>query len=269
MTEELLEIDGKITKEQQQILNLLEKPDNHVKTYTHDFATKHIKIGIISDSHIGLKAFDEALWVKAMKDFKRRKVEAIYFPGDITEGMSGRPGHIYELSHIGYTNQMDYTSELMKLTDLPIYALTGNHDQWAFKKNNAGVDVGKELEYRVKNFHNLGMNEADVLLNDKFKMKLIHPNDGSAYAPGYKLMKMIESFGGGEKPNILLQGHYHKSLYMFSRNIHAYECGTICGQSEFMRLKKIQAHKGYWILDIYTGEKSIERIVNTFVPKYD
>jgi hypothetical protein len=82
-------------------------------------------------------------------------------------------------------------------------------------------------------------------------------------------MKMIESFGGNEKPSLLFQGHYHKAIYMFTRNVHFYEAATLCAQTKFMRLKKLAAHKGFWIVDAYFDKKGIESIVNKFVPAYE
>lgn len=262
-------LDALTEQEMTLLLSHFKDTDLKPKSYEHFFSNKHVKFGVISDTHIGEKAFDEELLLKAFKYFKKEKVDAIYHVGDISEGMSGREGHIYALNKIGFTNQINYIEELFKQTDKQIFAITGNHDQWYQKKNNSGADIGVELERRLPNFKYLGMNEADVKLTHNITMKLFHPNDGTAYAPGYKLMKLIESFGGGEKPNILLQGHYHKALYMFSRNIHSYEAGTLCGQTEFMRLKKIQAHKGFWIIDAYLNNKGVDRVKNTFIPKYD
>lgn len=270
MTEEQkTTLDNLTERELSLLLSHFKDKDLKPKKYEHKFSNKHVKFGVISDTHIGEKAFDEELLLRAFKYFDKEKVDAIYHVGDITEGMSGREGHIYALNRIGFQNQIRYTEDLFQQTKSQIYAITGNHDQWYQKKNNSGADIGEELEVRLSNFHYLGMNEADIKLSDNVTMKLFHPNDGTAYAPGYKLMKLIESFGGGEKPNILLQGHYHKALYMFSRNIHSYEAGTICGQTEFMRLKKIQAHKGFWLIDAYFNNRGIDKIKNTFIPKYD
>jgi len=83
------------------------------------------------------------------------------------------------------------------------------------------------------------------------------------------MQKLMESFGGGEKPEILAEGHYHKALYMFNRNIHGIESGTMCDQTGWMRGKKIPAHTGFWILDIYHAKKGgVERINPQFVPLY-
>jgi predicted phosphodiesterase len=271
MQEELIQKLEKLTEDEiVLLLKHFKEPHAVLKEFDHKFYNKHAKFGVISDTHIGQKVFDEDLFLRAYKYFKKEGVHVVYHPGDILEGMSGREGHIFELEQIGFQNQMDYAERLFGfMSGVEVFAITGNHDDWFMKKNNAGVNVGEELEKRLNNFHFLGRNEADVKLFDGVTLKLFHPNDGSAYAPGYKLMKLAESFGGGEKPSMLLQGHYHKALYMFNRNIHMYEAGTICGQTEFMRGKKIAAHKGFWVIDAYFNKTGIERVKNTFVPKYD
>lgn len=175
-------IDSLSLEEQKILLKQLEHPRMNRANYNHDFGSKHVKIGVIGDTHIGHKMFDEEFFMKAVSYFNKEKVSAVYHVGDILEGMSGREGHIYELSKIGFQSQIKYASELFNEFKVPVFGITGNHDQWYLKKNNAGVDVGSELEKSVKKFTYLGMNEADVFLNGKIKMKLFHPNDGSAYA---------------------------------------------------------------------------------------
>jgi len=100
-------------------------------------------------------------------------------------------------------------------------------------------------------------------------MKLYHGNDGSAYAISYKLQKLIESFTGGEKPNIVLSGHYHKAMEMFSRNVFGFECGTLCGQTRWMRGKKIQAHMGFGIIEVWKNGRGIQRLRHEFFPYYE
>jgi len=236
------------------------------KTFRHDFGSQHFKFGYFSDSHIGHKMFSDELWDKMVKFFKREKIKVVYSPGDILEGMSGREGHIYELSHIGATAQIHRACEL--IPELPeVYAIAGNHDLWYQSKGNAGFNVLQEIETRCSNFHYLGDWEADVILAKGVLMKLYHGNDGSAYATSYKIQKLIESFTGGEKPNIVLSGHYHKALYTFIRNVHAFECGTICGQTRWMRGKKIAAHMGFGSIEMWVS-KGIERLRHEFVPYY-
>lgn len=239
------------------------------KQYKHHYGGGRFRFCSPNDPHIGSKQFKPEIWDKARKYSEKTGCEAVYCAGDLIEGMSGRDGHVYELTHVGVSAQMQYAAELINQWKLPFYAIMGNHDEWASSKMNMGVNVGSELESKCKNFKCLGNMEADVELKKGVVMKLFHPNGGSAYAPGYKLMKLAESFSGGEKPNIVIQGHYHKALYMFSRNIHLFEGGTLQGQSKFMRGKSLAAHVGFWIIDVYFGPQGIQRLGAEFHPSYD
>jgi predicted phosphodiesterase len=183
--------------------------------------------------------------------------------------MSGRPGHVYELSHVGFDQQFTRCVELYEqLGDVPMYGIDGNHDQWFFKKNDNGVVVGHELAKRLPSYTHLGQDEGDLVVGG-VKIKLFHAGDGTAYATSYKIQKLIESFSGGEKPNIVLSGHYHKALYLFSRGVHGFECGTLCGQSSFMRGKKIPAHMGFGLVTVYYNSRGAERLIHEFVPWYE
>jgi predicted phosphodiesterase len=263
-------IENLSDKEISLLLKTIEEEPVEKKKHFHYFNKNHVKIGVMSDTHIGHSRCDEDFILSAFKHFEKAGVEAIYHAGDILEGMSGRDGHIYELSHVGFQAQMDAAVNLFNCSPVKLYGIIGNHDAWYLKKQNMGVNVGKVLEERLPGkFGYLGDSEADVELARNIKMKLFHANDGTAYAISYKPQKLVESLGGGEKPNIIIEGHYHKSLQMFTRNIHVFEAGTFMNQSEFMRLKKIPSHKGYWILDIFYSRKSVERLVTEFVPRYD
>lgn len=235
-----------------------------------DYFDKKTKIGIFSDAHIGAREFDEPFFKHMINTFKKEGVKKVYNCGDTLEGMSGREGQIYELSEIGFRKQFDKAVSLFKLfpKDIQIYGIDGNHDQWYQKKNNAGLIVGKELDMALPNYNFLGQNEANIQLRKNVIMKMVHPGDGTAYAISYKMQKRVESFTGGEKPQILLQGHYHKALYMFNRNVHGLDAGTMCGQTSWMRGKNIPAHKGFWIVDIEMGKGGIGSFKPAFYAGY-
>lgn len=240
------------------------------KVYDHT-STGSFKIGIMADTHIGQEKFDEGLLEHAGNVFRARGVKNVYHCGDILEGASGRDGQCFELTHIGFENQVTYAADLLRkyFRGLQVHGIIGNHDLWFKQKNNAGVNVGTVLQDRAPNFHYLGEMEADVKLAPNCVMKLFHAGDGTAYATSYKMQKLVESLEGGTKPAILVEGHYHKALYMFQRNVHCIEAGTLCGQTGWMRGKKIPANKGFWILDIDTSKKGITRFAPEFFPAYD
>jgi predicted phosphodiesterase len=273
MTEKTLEelLSTLSDAERQQLIKSLGGVDTtSVRKHRHHFPKTHARFGYISDSHIGHKQFKERLFSLAMTTFKREGIDTCYHAGDILEGMSGREGHIYELDHIGFNAQIEYASELISaFPEVQIYGIEGNHDLWYQSKNNAGVMVGTELENRVKNYHHLGQMEADIELSPSIILKLYHANDGSAYAASYKIQKLIESFTGGRKPNIVISGHYHKHLTLWSRNIFGVEAGTLCDQTNFMRGKKLAAHMGFGIMDVWYNKNGITRIDHSFIPFFE
>lgn len=244
------------------------RPQN--RTADHTGYGKHFKFGYYSDPHCGERHFHEDLWEQMIVTFKKEGIQTVYCPGDNLEGMSGRPGHIYELAHIGATAQLNYATSLFNLGDsLRFYIIDGNHDQWFKEKNNAGLVAGAELERRCKNVTFLGEWEADIKLAPNVVMKLYHGADGTAYADSYKLQKLIESLEGGKKPQLILSGHYHKQVAIFRRNVFGFECGTLCGQTRFMRGKKLPAHVGFGIIEIWVDKTGISRLRHEFFPYFD
>ena len=260
--EQLIDKEGITLKEAETLLKSSRKKPS--ATIHLSFPSKHIKYAYMSDTHIGHLKFSDELYEKFVQTCKREGVDFVVHPGDHLEGMSGRPGHIYELSEIGFQNQIAKAQDLYRQIPVPIYGIDGNHDQWYFNKNNGGMVVGKELEARVNNYHHLGQDEGDLELAPGITIKLFHGNDGAAYATSYKLQKLIESFSESEKPAILHSGHYHKALYMYLRGIHGFESGTLCAQSKFMRGKKIAANMGFGVVDVFYDKKGIDRIDHTF-----
>lgn len=236
------------------------------------FPDKHVKFGVIADAHMGHQAYRPDVLENAAKKFKDEGVEFVLNAGDTIEGMSGRDGHIYELAYIGATAQMDYfADEFKKLGDWPVYSIEANdsHGGWFKSKGNTGLDIGPELQTRAPNYRFVGYDEQDILLDNGLKIRLRHPGMGCAYAISYKLQKYIESIGGADKPNILIQGHFHKAEYIFYRNIHALDAGTLQNQSNFMKKIGTPAHVGYWVLDVHVDEKGVNSLKLDFTPFYD
>lgn len=269
----LEQLFAKLNPEEQKMLERsLQGRARTLVPHTAHFSTEHFKFGYYSDPHVGVKEFKEVLWMQMLKRFESEGITNVYCPGDNLEGMSGRPGHVYELTHIGAEQQLSYAAQLFDAAPvgMQFYIIDGNHDQWLKQKADVGMVAGRELANRTKNVTFLGEWQARVTLAKGVDMLMFHGNDGTAYADSYKLQKLIESFTGGDKPNIVLSGHYHKQVAIFRRNVFGFECGTLCGQTQFMRGKKLPAHMGYGIIEIWVAPKGgIERLRHEFFPYYD
>lgn len=232
-----------------------------------DFDGVRVRIGHMTDTHIGSEYLDENRIYQAFDEFKKEKVDFITHSGDVTEGMSNRPGHVYELSEIGYSAQKNKSVEIFsQWGDTDIYAIDGNHDQWFIKSN--GAKIVEDIDKEVDNFHFIGHDEGDISLGRKAVLKLWHGGDGNSYALSYRLQKILESLSGGEKPNILVAGHVHKYVNIFERNVYALSAGSIQRQTPWMRGKRIAAHVGFIIADYWIDKNGVSKFRSTWYPFY-
>lgn len=248
-----------------QALRQLRTPEKKRKLYTHKWDPEYITIGILPDTHIGSKYFDQNIWDEAVNRFNEEDVHAIYHVGDIIEGMSNREGHIYEVAIPGVTAQVDKACELLAEINAPVYFLEGNHHQWAGRKADQGVEVGKMIEQGVDGVHKIGEMAADVQLAKNVKMRITHEGS-TCYALSYSGQKRINAADENDKPEIWVNGHIHKALYMYYRNIHFLEAGCMQRQTPFMAMKGSPAMLGYWILDIGINKGNLAEFTPRFYP---
>jgi len=232
-----------------------------------EFDGDKIVIGVMGDTHLGSSYTDTELLFKAFNEFEKENVDMVVHTGDVCEGMSNRSGHIYELSHLGYAAQKEHAIEVLsQWSDTPIYMVSGNHDLW-FKKSN-GADVVNDICEVIPNAEYLGEHEGDISLNGKGILKLWHGGDGNSYAISYRLQKIIEAITGGEKPDMLIAGHVHKSMYMYDRHVHVYSAGAIQRQTPWMRGKRIASHTGFWIVEAWVNSDGISKTRGEWFPYY-
>lgn len=220
-----------------------------------DFTGQHIRFAHITDTHIGSIYYLPERMEAIAEEIRKESVEFVVHTGDVTEGMSKRDGHIYECTHLGYDKQREYAIEQLSMIDAPIYFIDGNHDRWHIK--NAGALIVKDIAERLPNAEFIGHDEGNITLAGKATLRLFHGEDGNSYAISYRIQKLIEAFSGGEKPNIFCVGHTHKCIHMPNeRNVIAFSGGCIEKQSQWMRGKRISAHCGFWIIDVWVGKIS-------------
>lgn len=221
----------------------------------------------VTDSHWGAAHSPVEYWQAALAEAKNYNVDCIFHAGDIIEGMSNRPDQVYELSHIGFSAQMEHARELLSMTGLPIYTVAGNHDLWSIK--NGGLDAVKEICRTLDHVTYLGHDIGTVEIKGTQWM-LHHGRDGGgSYATSYRVQKIIEAFTGGNKPHVLLTGHDHKSGYFFERNVHAVLGGALCRQSQWMKATRKANKAGFWILEAVISDGEIKKFSPVWFPFYN
>ena len=239
-----------------------EEPNDH----KFNFSGEVLTIGLMGDTHLGSKYTDTNLINEAFNVFAEEDVDFICHTGDVFEGLSNRPGHVYECTHIGYDNQLEHGIDIFsQWQHTPVYMIDGNHDRWY--QMSGGAKIVKSLAKEVDNVEFLGHDEGDIQING-ITVKLWHGLDSSSYALSYRPQKLIESLTGGEKPNVLFCGHTHKSTYLFERHIHCISSGSIQKQSKWMRGKRIAAHTGFWLVKMAINDSGVAWLESRFYPAY-
>jgi predicted phosphodiesterase/transposase len=230
-----------------------------------DFKGEVIKFAHFTDTHIGSVFFVRKYLEDAIKEAERQGCSFIAHTGDVLEGLSGRKGQIYELTHTSIDGQEGLAVELFSKWRKPIYFVDGNHDRWTSKE--VGHNSVKTIAAQLEKGWYLGQDEGEVRLKG-VRVKLFHGEDTSSYATSYRVQKLVESFPGGDKPNVLLVGHTHKQLYAFERHIHCVSGGALSLQSSWMRSKRLAHHAGFWIIEMAVNKQGVAWFQPRWYPFY-
>ena len=212
-----------------------------------DFEGEEHTFLVISDTHIGHEDFDERYLLMAFEEGEKRGAEFATLSGDVTEGMSNRPGHTYELHQLGYARQRKYAGDLLRQWKKPLEMIDGNHDRWFIK--SAGAIIVEDLAQDIPNAEFLGHDVGTLYLNG-VEIMLWHGEDGNSYATSYRLQKIVEAMNEGQVPGILIAGHTHKKIHMESRDCEIISAGSIEKQTAWMRSKRIGADVGFWVVKV-------------------
>lgn len=188
------------------------------------------RIAVISDTHLGSKYCLRAQLRDFIEYAYSRGVRRIVHPGDILDGDYRHAK--FEMSHMGVEEQTrDLFETLPQKDGLRYGAIGGNHDDTFTDAN--GIDTSKFIERYFKSkgrydFVGLGSRGAFVRVGGAV-VHLWHPRSGVSYARSYALQKHIEKYSSGEKPHILLAGHWHVYCHVYERGVHAFACPTFQG----------------------------------------
>ena len=240
-----------------------------------------IRFGLFSDPHVGSLYFQRDALAAYYKRLNEEGVEIVLCAGDICAGWRVYKGQEFELR----PDAKSWPEQRkIALTEIPAIAgmktifITGNHDN-SFKKL-VGMVVGEELDAGREDLKFIGQDVGDVDLvtrgsnekpGQKFRVRLLHPGGGTAYAVSYHAQKIVESMPGGEKPDLLGIAHYHKAMFMPAyRNVECIEVGCFQWQTPFMIRFSIAAHVGGWIITVHLNErkKLTSRVQAEFVGFY-
>jgi hypothetical protein len=216
------------------------------------------KFGFCSDNHLGSKYARLDVLNDLYDKFAEQGVDRVLNAGNWIDGEARFNKH--DLIVHGMDAQVRYLVEnYPSKPGIVTYAVTGDdHEGWYGQ--STGVDIGRYTERAMQDagrtdWIDMGYMECFIgLVNvntEAFcRLHLMHPGGGSAYAVSYTVQKIVEGYDAGEKPAVLLAGHYHKLAYNIVRGVFTIQTGTTEDQTPFMRKKKLSAHVGGGICDL-------------------
>lgn len=214
-----------------------------------------ITLGLVADTHLCCK--EERLGeLHTQYDlFASEGIKEVFHAGNIVDGYVPRinGGSVFNSTIDG---QCQYVADNYPKRDgITTYFITGDdHEGWWQKE---GFNFGAYLQMIAEragrtDLRYIGHVEADVAIRpdggSATMLKIQHPGGGSSYARSYTAQKQVEALEGGEKPAILVQGHYHVSNYMSERNVHVIGMPGFQDQTIFARKKRLRMEVGGAIL---------------------
>jgi predicted phosphodiesterase len=237
------------------------------KILTRYLSNRNVRFAIVSDTHLcsRYERLDELHTFYAI--CKKVGIKTVFHAGDILEG-SGRiyRGQLNDIHTYGAMRQVKYVVEnYPKVDGITTYYVLGNHDISFYSEN--GVDVGELISKEREDLVYLGHLQADFKLG-KMVIRLLHPDSGAAYALSYKGQKIAEQIPSGQKPDVLVLGHYHTTVYFNYRVMHVFQAGAFQGQTPFILRKGINPNIGGWICEAKIG-KGKDRVISlqsSFIP---
>lgn len=195
--------------------------------------------------------------------------------GDFIDGVRVYRGQQNESIKYNIDWQRDYfISEFPKHKDFRWILVSGNHDLRTYE--DVGHDPGEAVASKREDFTYLGMYNGRIKIKNivsgtpPIEVELHHHDKAGAYAISYHLQKMIESYEGGDKPQITIVGHTHQTIHMpLYRNVHGFLAGCFQGQTLFLKRKHVTPRIGGWIITVkYDTRNWIKTVSGEFVEYY-
>lgn len=223
---------------------------------------KRYRFGFTSDNHLASKCERLDVLNALFDRYQRDGITDVFQAGNIVDGICRFNRFDLQPSCSSLDGQVQYlVKHWPRRKGIVTRFIVGDdHEGWWSQRE--GINVGMYIQDAFERAGRtdlvyLGYMEADVRLaapRGETWIRIQHAGGGSAYAFSYTSQKIVESFQGGEKPGIVLIGHYHKADFCMPREVFAVQGGCTQDQTTFMRKNKIAAHVGGWICELEQAE---------------
>ena len=211
----------------------------------------HTQLCVVSDTHFGNIHQQLHFLNQIYEEAYKRGIKTVLHCGDLVDGnYTNRAEQPRQQFLHGFDEQIGYVVDMYpKVRDITTKFILGSHDETHYKNDQA--TAGFWIPKCRNDMIYLGQDTADLNIN-KIKITMDHPGGGSSKAVSYQLQKRIELLESGNKPKILLVGHYHKSYSFVYRNVRGIEVGSCCDLTQFQQKQGLSNAVGAYFLDIYS-----------------
>ena len=224
---------------------------------------KEFCIGFTADNHIGSKYERMDALEDLFDRFVDRGMTQVYQGGNMIDGEARF--NKFDIYVHGIEDQIaNFVQKWPQRDGVVTHFVTGDdHEGWYVQREH--INIGQKIEDEAiragrTDLIHLGYMERDIEFTQpkgSSRVRVIHAGGGSSYATSYTSQKYVESLQGGEKPAVVLVGHFHKLDYAYPREVHVIQMGCTEDQTPFMRKKRLQAHVGGGVLWLTQNEYGI------------
>ena len=241
---------------------------------------KHVErefcFGAVADTHLGSK-YERLDVLNSLYDrFADYGVKTVYHGGNMIDGEARF--NRYDIYVHGVEDQVaNFVEKYPQRKGITTQYVTGDdHEGWYVQREH--INIGQVIQDRAiesgrDDLIHLGYIERDLEFkqaNGSSTIRVIHAGGGSTYAISYTAQKYVESLQGGEKPALVLVGHFHKFDYSYPREVHVVQVGCTQDQTPFMRKKRIQAMVGGCVIWVKQNDLGVFTSVKVeWMPYYD
>lgn len=233
-------------QELRNVIDAIKHPSAHpVCDLSSHVKDNQLTIGVISDTCLNSKYERLDILHTAYNFFKQFKVPYVLHCGNFTERYSkgGDDTLVEHILYQDYGGMLEHIDEVYPNLGVPTYFIGGRNERSYFKrilkeKDDDGfiwkekTNVCHDLNDLRKDLNFLGWHNAKVRIAPKTTLALASPKSGSRkpYTISHPIQKIIESYGGGEKPDVQVVGYYNQRWSGEHLGVKAIMIGTTQNQ---------------------------------------
>lgn len=217
----------------------------HPSSYPVGDLSSHVRndqltIGIVSDTCLNSKYARLDILHTAYAWFKELNVPYVLHCGNVVEKYLEGPTHVAHVVNQSYPKMLGVVSEVYPDIGVPTYFIGGRNERSYFKrivkdfvtKKSEKTNVCDDLHEQRNDLVFLGWHNAKIRIAPKTTLALASPKSGSRkpYTISHPIQKIIESYGGGEKPDIQVVGYFNQRWNGVHLSVDAHMIGTMQNQ---------------------------------------